>query len=84
MLTMKNGEITEVKKLDPDQHYPIGACAEMVLDFMREHENDDDMPVFGDGAVTDILNLVCEETGGIVDAKLTCIFGIYFGMCLME
>ena len=84
MLTMKNGEVTEVKTVDPNQHYEIGACAEMVLDFIRNHENDDDMPVFGDRAVADILNLVCEETGGILDPKLVCIYGTYFGMCLME
>lgn len=64
-------------------HNELGASAEMVLAYIKNHD-DTNSPIFGDRAVTDILNLVCEESDDIADPKVAVIYGIYFGLSLME
>lgn len=84
MLKYQNGEFIEVSdKLNPYFQHKNGETAEMVLEYIRTHD-DTNSPAFGDTEVNDLLGLVIHETEGVLDPKTIAIYGIYCGLAWAE
>ena len=81
MLTLKNGEVVEVSNLDPGFHHENGEAAKMAIEWMKRYE---DLHLFGEDQIMDILGLACEQTGGICDPKLAVKYGIWYGIFFGE
>ena len=84
MVMMKNGELTEVAdNLNPYFQHKNGETADLIEEYIRTHD-DSNSPVFGDTEINDLLGLVVQETGGVLDPKTIAIYGIYCGLAWAE